>query len=222
MARSFARGSSQYVDYTLSSNFSNGSAGPHTVACWAMSTDETVEQGIFGPTANNIAGPTLLIEFRGDIGDDRILGYCWGASALATPNSGGVVDYAANTWYHVAIVTASTNSRQLYVNGTSMGTDTTTTGNTDCSHIVQGCFSLSSRSSYMSGQLMHCAAWEAALDAAEIASLYKGFSPRRVRPQSLKHYDPCIRAVQSIFGNAPSSVTDSSGGAVAHQRSYGY
>lgn len=48
------------------------------------------------------------------------------------------------------------------------------------------------------GYVAECALWNTALTDAEIESLAKGFSPRRIRPQSLVFYAPLLRNLQDL------------------------
>ena len=51
---------------------------------------------------------------------------------------------------------------------------------------------------FLSGTISEAAIWSVALTDAEIASLAKGFSPRRIRPQSLVFYAPLLRNLQDL------------------------
>ena len=69
--------------------------------------------------------------------------------------------------------------------------------------------------------------WTAYFDDAEVMSLARGFSPRRVRPQSLKLYAPMVRDLQATYdaksGGGHSTWTTSGSPIVsAHPRSYGF
>lgn len=72
---------------------------------------------------------------------------------------------------------------------------------------------------FFDGAGAEAAIWSVALTAAEIASLAKGFSPRRIRPQSLVFYAPLIRNLQDVRrGLALTPVNGPT--VVAHPRCY--
>jgi len=69
------------------------------------------------------------------------------------------------------------------------------------------------------GQIAEVGIWDVALTAAEIASLGKGITCDRVRPQSLKFYAPLIRNLQDVRGGV--TITNNGGATVAnHPRVY--
>jgi hypothetical protein len=70
----------------------------------------------------------------------------------------------------------------------------------------------------LNGRLADAAIWSAVLSADEIASLAKGFAPRRVRPQALVHDSRLIREV--LDQRAGAAVSAASGTVVAHPRVY--
>jgi hypothetical protein len=61
--------------------------------------------------------------------------------------------------------------------------------------------------SYFTGDISHAAIWSAALSVDELKSLAVGFSPRRIRPQSLVFYAPLIRDVYDYKGGATITLT---------------
>lgn len=113
---------------------------------------------------------------------------------LATSIFGGSV--AINTWTHIAGMARSSADRSVFVDASETN-DTTSNAGLDVFNRMQiGQFQ---------GRQANFALWSVVLTAAEIASLSKGFSPRRVRPQSLLAYAPLIReAVEWAKGLAMS------------------
>lgn len=72
----------------------------------------------------------------------------------------------------------------------------------------------------ITGDCAKVAFWTALLTDEEFASLAKGFSPRRIRPQSLAVYCPMIRDVRELRRGLP--FTQSGAPTVSvHPRSYG-
>jgi hypothetical protein len=79
----------------------------------------------------------------------------------------------------------------------------------------------------LTGAAACVALWAAYLDDDECMSLARGFSPRRVRPQSLKFYAPLVRdlkaVVDAIASGGHSAWTTTGSPTVSdHPRSYGF
>lgn len=79
----------------------------------------------------------------------------------------------------------------------------------------------------LTGAVCCAALWTVALTAEECRSLHAGFSPRRIRPQSLLAYGPLVRDLQAVvnrnavtasFGNHNTSAVVPT----PHPRSYGF
>jgi hypothetical protein len=63
------------------------------------------------------------------------------------------------------------------------------------------------------------AVWNAALTDAEVAILATGFSPKKVRPQSLVFYAPLVREVRDLVGGV--ALSDTGTTVADHPRTYG-
>lgn len=128
-------------------------------------------------------------------GSVSIIAYRYGSSSRAFYNGhessvGGSL--VQNSWAHVAAVFTSTTSRLAYINS-SAGTENTT----NIAHITPtetriGAYH-QSISGYAYDEIAEVGIWSTNLSADEIKSLYRGFTPPRVRPQSLVLYAPLIR-----------------------------
>ena len=69
------------------------------------------------------------------------------------------------------------------------------------------------------GKLAEVGIWNVALTAAEIASLAKGMTCDKVRPQSLVFYAPLVRNLQDVRGGL--TITNNNTATVAtHTRVY--
>ncbi len=72
---------------------------------------------------------------------------------------------------------------------------------------------------YMNGLLAEVGIWNVALTAEEIASLAKGMTCDKVRPQSLVFYAPLVRNLQDVKGGL--TITNNNTATVAdHPRVY--
>lgn len=221
MSRSF-NGSNQYCFCNISFT---GSA-TWSLSAWAKVPDTTGDYTACQLGQNTGGANEAALNFRGDIANDPVIfyvsldpyGYGGASSAGASPAS-----YSASTWIHMGGTIHSATDRRIRLNGGTEGTSSANLpGTWTFPQMMTGCWYQGGvRSSYMNGPVMHVAAWDAVLTADEWTSLAKGFSPRRIRPQSLKYYDPCIGSFKSLLSGA-SSFTDSSGGVVDQYRSYGF
>lgn len=192
MARTF-NGTTQY----LSVASALVSAAPLTMACWF--------------NADNITANHTLI-CVGDVGSDiryfRL--YAAGADAgdfvkfdsrdgtLATAATSAA--YSASTWHHACGVTSAANSRVVYLDGANSGTNTTSVTPTLLDNTVIGRLERLTPTQFMAGSIAMPAIWNVALSAEEIAQLADGYSPSRVRPQSLISYPPLVREIIDLKG----------------------
>jgi hypothetical protein len=124
----------------------------------------------------------------------------------------------------LAGVFSATNSRIAYWNATAGATNTTNiTGLTAFNRIAVGCtFSGVNNSgigSLFPGDIAEVGIWNAALTAAEIASLAKGMTCDKIRPQNLVFYAPLVRDL--IDQKRGLTITNNNGTIVSnHPRVY--
>lgn len=190
MARAFASASSQ----KLQNDNAVVADVPLTIACWARTASTLTTQAIaaIGRRATNAQRYQVFFNSSG-----RIAGYCQNAAGTQISNFADTsgVNYAANTWYHAAVVFASTTSRTVYRDGGNAGSDTTsvTVGTVDTTNLGVR-FDGAAFGAYLNGQIAWPAAWNVALSAGEITQLADGASPLMVRPDALVWHPP-------LFGN---------------------
>jgi hypothetical protein len=133
--------------------------------------------------------------------------------------NGGTV--SAGIWNHFAGVFASGSSRTPYTNGVSGTANTTTVASITPTVTNIGAFyaGTSTPIQFFDGRIAEVGIWNAALTAAEIASLAKGMTPDKIRPQSLVFYAPLVRNLQDTKGGL--TITNINGATVAnHPRVY--
>lgn len=189
MARSFASGSSEYLQVVGVAI----SGLPCTMACWVSKT------------GTDWSGYTAM--WHGEVGETNeyygveITHTSGVAQARLVARSGGVewVDgstFASSEWHHLGAVFLSTTDRDLYLDGSYDAGGTNNIGDGFGSHdqIAIGRAADSSPGGYMNGGISECAMWSVALSAAEMAILGAGYSPLLVRPQSLVFYAPLIES----------------------------
>ena len=216
MGRHFASGQGAYV------NASPVSAFPLSMWCWAEH-DSTATSGCAMSWSKYSGAGGASIYFRGDLSGDPITGRRIKESGIGDSNPQSAA-YSVDTVYGIGLVLAASNDGRLYVNGTK----TTTSASVDfptatpdvvaCSGLWEG--PAAGLDATRVGYGSHFALWDAELTDAEMASLYAGFSPRRIRPQSLRFYWPALRENIDLCSGALSYI-----GAFPdpedHRRTYG-
>jgi hypothetical protein len=213
MARSFAAGSTQYL---VKTSFSPP-AVPFTMACWTFPTgDGTAQETMMTMGNSGDNDPMHQLRIAGDVAGDPFAARSRNNNSSAIASGFGA-NCTYNAWFHVAGVWAATNSRTCYVNGTAGTTNTTSITPVTVDNIAIGAWrrTLSAGVEPFTGSVAEAAVWDVALGAAEIASLAKGLSPLRVRPQSLISYWPLVGAAGATSGendymgiNAMTAVAD--------------
>jgi hypothetical protein len=208
MAYNLTAASSQY----LSTASAPASGSPMTIAGWirpsSFSNGVLCSVGVSGATHRNqlqtLSGSQLQ---------------------LAVVGSGGLItvpggSYSANTWGHLSAVLTSSTSRTLYFNGSSIATNGQNIGTQNAAtSILVGARDAAGISNFFPGQIAEVGIWSAALTAAEIASLAKGMTCDKIRPQSLVFYAPLVRDLNDAKGGL--TITNNNGATVAnHPRVY--
>jgi hypothetical protein len=217
MAYEFTAASSQY----LSTTSAPVTAAPLTIAGWFYPTSTAATSTIaaihtnggthrfqlfFDPTA---AGNRLSAFIVDSVGTDE--------ASDATAGFGGITQ---NTWQHAAGVYSSTTNRTVYYNGaigSIVGTQARSPSGVN--EIGIGARYNTTLSSYANARFADIGIWNVALTAAEIASLAKGMTCDKVRPQSLVFYAPLVRDLVDVKGGL--TITNNNTATVAnHPRVY--
>lgn len=216
MACEFTAASSQYFS-TASTPIT---AVPCTIACSFRITN----------TANN----TVLVSLQDADGQSRIQLSNNGSTspkravqAIQFDSSGSFIhiafnetSYNSNVWNHAAGVFESASSYVAYFNanaGIAAGSGSTTPTGID--QILIGARRTTSLGQYHDGQIAEVGIWNVALTASEIASLAKGMTCDKVRPQSLVFYAPLVRDLIDVKGGL--TITNNNTATVAnHPRVY--
>jgi len=129
---------------------------------------------------------------------------------------------ALNTWYHVAGVYESATSRKAYINGSNDSAANDNSNSVTPSGVnlltIGGRFN-TTIGSYFPGDIAEVGIGNAALTAAEVASLANGMTCDKIRPQSLVFYAPLVRDLIDAKGGR--TITNNNGATVAnHPRIY--
>lgn len=112
------------------------------------------------------------------------------------------INYASattGTWIHVCAVARSATDRELFIDGTSVGTSTVSRNGGTMNSINIG-FRSGATANTLDGKVAEVAIWNNDLTTPEIISLAKGVPPFRVRPNNLDFYFPAIREEDEVVG----------------------
>ncbi len=210
MAYSFTAASSQNI--SCNSPASLSSVYPVTFSAWAYGTIDTAALTVMGwyQAATNQG---FRILFAGQAVNDPIR-----ANLLTTTNYISQISpgFTINTWHHVCGVFTSSTSRQIYRDGTAGTANTVDATPTSLTRILIGTHS---GTEYFNGYISDVAIWSVALNTDEINSLAKGFSAKRIRPQSLEFYTPLVRNLND-YSNSSSLTNNNTATAITHNRIY--
>jgi hypothetical protein len=124
-----------------------------------------------------------------------------------------------NAWQHGAGVFTSSTERLAYHNGTAGTVNTVSRTPSGLNTITIGGRWNTTIGGLVTGRIAEVGIWNAALTAAEIASLADGMTCDKVRPQSLVFYAPLVRDLIDQKGGL--AITNNNGATVAnHPRIY--
>jgi hypothetical protein len=212
MAYGFTAASSQY----LSTTATPVTSPPLTIAAW------------FFPTSN-VAGTICSIGVTSGTNRQQIFYDPTGIgrarfAANSLDNSGQSESSIDNTitlnaWQHGAGVFTSSTERLAYHNGSAGLVNTVSRIPSGLNTITIGGRWNTTLGSLQTGRTAEVGIWNAALTAAEIASLAKGMTCDKVRPESLVFYAPLVRDLIDAKGGL--TITNNNAATVAnHPRVY--
>ena len=210
MAYSFTAASSQYLT-TISTPVSSG---PLTICAFGtINTTGTVK------TLVSIESGNSNILYQLYVGNQNLSLDIVGSSGSAALAFYPPVSFT-QTYFHACAVVNSANSRLLYLNGLPSATNTTNVGTTAVNRINIGSrYYAGAFGGYHNGLIAEVGIWNAALTTAEVASLAKGMTCDKIRPQSLVFYAPLVRDLVDAKGGLV--ITNNNGATVAnHPRVY--
>jgi Concanavalin A-like lectin/glucanases superfamily len=185
---------------------------PCTMAAWGYLDTTTGARDIVSVSSKTT---TSVLRLNVNFGQYRIADQ-GNVNAVA---NGAIV--SAGSWNHYAGVFASGSSRTPYTNGVAGAENTTSVAAITPTVTSIGAWfeGTSNPIQFFDGQIAEVGIWNAALTAAEIASLAKGMTCDKVRPQSLVFYAPLVRDLQDARGGL--AITNNNAATVAnHPRVY--
>lgn len=190
-------------------------AYPFTAVVWAKSSD----------LANNQVAMTYI---RTSDTYNGLGCFLAGANAGDPVNAHGVnsatVSYADGVWHCAAGRSTGATAHDVIADGIVDSNSTSISfegyGEVQVGGRLTPSFGLG-----LTGSAAKVAMWNVALGNDELISIAKGFSPRRVRPQSLRVYGPLVRELCAIVNQnltMTSFAATNSPTVSDHPRSYGF
>jgi len=210
MAYEFAAANTRYLSASAPHD---AATFPYTLACWFYQA--TLATGVMlslNPANAGYAGIAVL-----STGAVRAIP---GLPFIASADVDTTTTASAASWNHACGVFAANNNRTVYLNAGGAATNTNSVSVGSSSECFVGARRLNGAlGTYYTGLIAEVGIWNAALTAAEIASLADGMTCDKVRPQSLVFYAPLIRDLQDVRGGL--TITNNNSATVAtHPRVY--
>lgn len=174
------------VDDKLEVSAAAVTAYPLTMACWFRSGSATADQclmSIWDAGGSPVARWNLIAS--GATAGDPIIAQAQAGGSSRNANT--TTGYSTNTWHHACGRFTSATSRDVYIDGGSKGSNTTS--NTPTGLDTTG---IGTREGglFMNGRIAEAGIWNVSLTEGEINALAKGVSPLRIRPSALVAYWP--------------------------------
>jgi hypothetical protein len=195
-------------------------ATPLTMACWFNPDNVTNNMALISINRKFDLSRRFSLFALGATAGDPISVFT-GDDTSANASASTTTGYSQGVWQHAAGVIASTTSRTAYLNGGSESTNTTSITSPTALDATTICARYASNAigAFLDGRIAEVGIWNAALTAAEIASLAKGMTCDKVRPQSLVFYAPLVRDLIDYKGGL--TITNNNTATVAnHPRVY--
>ena len=201
MAYDFTTASSQYL-----SSPAPVSSVPLTIACWFNAKNTTTAHSLVAltPDTGTIDRRFALIGLNSGINPVRF--FCSPTDGTAADTTTG---FTANNWFHACGVAASSTSITAYINGGSSSSPTGTISPSGINTVGIGARYVNGWSSFADCRIAEVGIWNVALTQAEIASLAKGMTCDKIRPQSLVFYTPLVRNLIDQKGGLTITNTNS-------------
>lgn len=184
----------------LNKAFSAITAYPITI--FARAHHDTLVTGGMPANYTQDAGSyySLGLFLDGAVAGDPATFYRLGPTFVRADSTGA---YSTGVWYGVLGRGQSGTAFDVSLDSaTTVGPNTAATFPASLIRLWVGAYTNGAVSNYLNGAVCQVALWDAALDDAERDSLVRGFSPRRIRPQSLKAYMPFVRDLTDLVNPA--------------------
>lgn len=213
MAYNFTAASSQYLSCAAPVTDT-----PLTIACWVWKSDITTGgNALIALSDVDTLSDNFYLSHQ--VSTNRIragVQFAGGTLTNAITSTG----MTNSTWHHACGVWTSSTSRTAYIDGGSTGTNATSAAPQGITTLLIGAaFFATFSGTFPNARMAEVGIWNVALTADEIASLAKGMSCDKVRPQNLQFYAPLVRTLQDVRGGL--TITNNNTATVAaHPRVY--
>ena len=197
MAYNFVSTSSQYI----TSSSPSMSVHPTTISAWVYATNNTAGMTVLNFATNTGSNDGFRVSLAGQATNDpaRVSSVLGATVSISSIGDAVLNGFNLNTWHHVCGVFTSPTLRVVYRDGVAGTNATVSIDFASLSTISIGALRLGN--TLMDGYISDVGIWSVALNTNEITSLAKGFSAKKIRPQSLTYYVPLIRNLQEYRGN---------------------
>jgi hypothetical protein len=205
-------GSNQY----LSTASAPASGTPMTIAAWFFPTASSVQ--VIGSVGEVIGLSRNQLTYDGNVAGRPMRAFANGTGGNVQAQGGSTT---LNAWNHGCAVFESVTFREIFVNGISGATNSSNVGTQGSASGVQiGARTAINITDFeFDGLIAEVGIWNAALTAAEVASLARGMTCDKVRPQNLVFYAPLVRDLIDQKGGL--TITNNNTATVAnHPRVY--
>jgi hypothetical protein len=190
-------------------------AVPLTLACW-FNPDLLQDAALCAVNRTGSSVGTWFALFTGLAGVVTASTASGGNQSNATTTA----TYTTGSWNHCCGVFTTNSSRTIYLNGSNEVTNTASRTPASLSETIIGARRASGIfEAYFNGKIAEVGIWNAALTAQEVASLAKGMTCEKIRPQNLVFYAPLVRDLINQKGGL--TITNNNGATVIqHPRVY--
>ena len=222
MAYGFVKASSQHL--IVADNSALDVTNSISVVCWAKrSTDLTTEQHFitkYQSSGLKINQRSYLLGVSPTSGNLFFVLSSNGAGSGVTRRDSSTA--TSNAWQHYCGTFSPNDYPYVYLNGSVSNSSPQGSLNTAI-HSGTADLAIGGSSNglggYVTGDIAEVGIWNAALTAAEIASLAKGMTCDKIRPQNLVFYAPLVRDLTDQKGGL--AITNNNSATVAnHPRIY--
>lgn len=166
----------------LSSSTALVTAAPYTLACFTYGDDTAQIKNLIA-----ITDGTLNNRIHLDLQTDETARFFSRDGSNATISGFSTI---VSGYYHICGVCRAANDRELYVNGVSEGTNTSSNTPSGLSNTFVGTVPTAYNTDV---HIAEAAIWDTDLTIAEIQALSDGYSPLLICPDSLVYYLPLVR-----------------------------
>lgn len=175
---------------------------PLTISCWFNTSITNTNQILVGLyDTSNISNCALLLR------PTALLSVSSRASS-STVFANASTTHSTNVWHHACGVWASSSSRSVYLDGSNVGTNTTTRALSGIENINIGNSTIVA-SVGLQGNIGEIGIWNIALNQSDIISLSKYVSPKLVQLNNLVFYSPLVRNVYDYTGTSSIAAVNS-------------